>query len=96
MAEVRLTNGELMVWWPPRQDEPVAKVKAGGVARSLHHRDRGVAHNACELIAGHSLNNVYGETYVYRDQLALSLLPDALEKLRYEVAARLLTGSSAD
>jgi hypothetical protein len=27
MVEVRMTNGELMVWWPPKQDEPVAKLK---------------------------------------------------------------------
>ena len=27
MVEVRLTNGELMVWWPPKQDEPVANLK---------------------------------------------------------------------
>jgi hypothetical protein len=27
MVEVRMTNGELMVWWPPKQDEPVANLK---------------------------------------------------------------------
>jgi hypothetical protein len=27
MVEVRLTNGELMVWWPPKLDEPVANLK---------------------------------------------------------------------
>jgi hypothetical protein len=27
MVEVRLTNGELMVWWPPKQDEPVVNLK---------------------------------------------------------------------
>jgi hypothetical protein len=27
MVEVQLTNGQLTVWWPPRQDEPVAKMK---------------------------------------------------------------------
>jgi hypothetical protein len=27
MVEVRLTNGELMVWWPPRQEEPVANLR---------------------------------------------------------------------
>jgi len=27
MVEVRLTNGEMMVWWPPKQDEPVANLK---------------------------------------------------------------------
>lgn len=27
MVEVRLTNGELTVWWLTRQDEPVAKLK---------------------------------------------------------------------
>jgi hypothetical protein len=27
MLELRMTNGELMVWWPHRQDEPVAKLK---------------------------------------------------------------------
>lgn len=25
MVEVRVTNEELMVWWPPRQDEPVGR-----------------------------------------------------------------------
>jgi hypothetical protein len=27
MVEVRMTNGELLVWWPPKQDEPVANLK---------------------------------------------------------------------
>jgi hypothetical protein len=27
MVEVRMTNGELMVWWPPKLDEPVANLK---------------------------------------------------------------------
>jgi hypothetical protein len=27
MVELRVTNGELMVWWLTRPDEPVAKLK---------------------------------------------------------------------
>jgi hypothetical protein len=27
MVEVRMTNGELTVWWPPKLDEPVANLK---------------------------------------------------------------------
>ena len=27
MVEVRMINGELVVCWPPRPDEPVAKLK---------------------------------------------------------------------
>jgi hypothetical protein len=26
-VEIRMTNGELMVWWLTRQDEPAAKLK---------------------------------------------------------------------
>jgi hypothetical protein len=38
MVELRLTNGELMVWWPPKQDEPVANLKGhwrGPIAPSM-------------------------------------------------------------
>jgi hypothetical protein len=27
MVDVRVTNGQLMVWWMTREDEPVAKLK---------------------------------------------------------------------
>ena len=27
MVEIRVTDGELMVYWPPAEDEPLAKLK---------------------------------------------------------------------
>ena len=27
LVEVRLTNGELTVWWPPSEDQPLPKLK---------------------------------------------------------------------
>ena len=39
MVDVRVTNGELTVWWP-NQDQPVTKLKGQWAAPSHHHLDR--------------------------------------------------------
>ena len=64
-------------------------LRHGGITKLT---SAGVAHNVCEMIAGHSASGVHSQVYVHRDNIPLSLLRDGLEKLRYEEVAKALAG----
>jgi integrase len=51
----------------------------------------GAQHNIVLMLAGHSAQGVHDQVYVHREGLPLSLLKEALEKLRYDGVVKVLT-----
>lgn len=64
-------------------DESVVlhSLRHGGITK-LH--GAGVPSNRVEMLAGHASNTVNGSTYTHRELIALSLLQEGLEQLRYD------------
>jgi len=60
-------------------------LRHGGITK-LHAA--GVPSSMVEVLAGHASNSEYGQVYVHREGLPLSLLREGLGKLQYNEVAK--------